>query len=165
MSQLTSSDNCEPRALSKGTTVIVLIGSPLLCWERKMLSNVIVPQHLKIRHAHIGHQKGRCRFLFTEDNDLVLWHSPWPPLHTGTSRHISNSRERPRWPAEALDDWARGAWHSSWPITTDVLIKAVLASRLEDFARVGDGCAAALAAFPFLPPQGLGTRLTTGTRV
>ena len=28
MSQLTSSDNCEPRALSKGTTVIVLIGPP-----------------------------------------------------------------------------------------------------------------------------------------
>lgn len=31
MSQLTSSDNCEPRALSKAAAVIVLIGSPLLC--------------------------------------------------------------------------------------------------------------------------------------
>lgn len=28
-----------------------------------MLSNVIAPQHVKIRHAHIGDQKGR-RLLF-----------------------------------------------------------------------------------------------------
>lgn len=64
MSQLTSFDNWEPRALSKGTTVIVLIGSPLLCWERKMLSNAIAPQRLKIRLAHIGHQRGRLPAFF-----------------------------------------------------------------------------------------------------
>lgn len=59
MSQLTSFDNREPKALSKGDVVIVLIGSPLLCLERKMLPNAIAQQPRKIRHARIEHQKWR----------------------------------------------------------------------------------------------------------
>lgn len=77
MSQLTSSDNCEPRALSKGTTVIVLIGPPSLCWERKMLSNVIATQHLKVRHAHIEHQKGRCLLFIYQGQSFGT--PPTPP--------------------------------------------------------------------------------------
>lgn len=79
MSQLTSSDNCEPRALSKGTTVIVLIGPPtlpppfLLCLERKTLSNVIAPQHLKIKHAHKEHQKGKMSAFYLQRRTIV-WH-------------------------------------------------------------------------------------------
>lgn len=133
MSQLTSFDNWEPRALSKGTTVIVLIGSPLLCWERKMLSNAIAPQRLQIRLAHIGHQRGRLPAFFF----IYRWQrfgasaiSLAPPVHAGTGSHISKSRERPPWPGEALEDWARIAWHSSWPIMTDVLIKVALACRV-----------------------------------
>lgn len=53
-----------------------------------------------------------------------------PPVHAGTGSHISKSRERPPWPGEALEDWARIAWHSSWPIMTDVLIKVALACRV-----------------------------------
>lgn len=132
MSQLTSFDNWEPRALSKGNTVIVLIGSPLLCWERKMLSNAIVPQRLKIRLVHIGHQRGRLPtfFLFTM---TMIWRFdcfPGTPVHAGTGSHISKSREPSPWPGKALEDWARIAWHSSWPIMTNVLIKVALACRV-----------------------------------
>lgn len=79
MSQLTSSDNREPGALSKGTTVIVLIGPPLLCWVHKMLSNVIAPQHRRLRHTHTHIKKDDVCFLLTEDNNLALWQSPWHP--------------------------------------------------------------------------------------
>lgn len=155
MSQLTSSDNCEPRALSKGTTVIVLIGPPLLGWKRKMLSNVIAPQHLKIRHAHIEHQKRKMSAFYLPRT--ITWHSgtfPGLSLRTGTSSPISNCREWPRWPAEALADWAHGGWHSSWPIMMDMLIKVALASPSQrDWRTLPSrvGCAAALAAFPLYP--------------
>lgn len=137
MSQLTSFDNWEPRALSKGATVIVLIGSPLLCWERKMLSNAIAPQPLKIRLAHIGHQ--RRRMSASSSSSFFIYRRQWfgalavslaPSAHAGTGSRISKSRERPPWPGEALEDWARIAWHSSWPIMTDVLIKVALAGRV-----------------------------------
>lgn len=62
----------------------------------------------KARTYRTSKRKKFC-FLFTEDNDLALWRSRWPLLHAGTSSPISNCRERPRWPAEALDDWAHGA--------------------------------------------------------
>lgn len=90
-------------------------------------------------------------FYLPEDNHLALRHSPWPLLHTGTSSPISNCRERPCWPAKALDDWAHGAWHSSWPIRTDIVIKVALASPSQcDWRTLPSrgGCAAALAAFP-----------------
>lgn len=74
-----------------------------------MLSNVIAPQHLKLRHAHILHQKGDVCFLFTEDNHLALCSSPWLFLHIRAHGPISNYREWHYWPATALDDWARSA--------------------------------------------------------
>lgn len=111
--------------------------APLFCWERKMLSNVIAPQHLKLRHAHIWHQKGNVCFLFTEDNHLALCCFPWPFLHIGSHSPISNCRERSCWPARALDDWARRAWHSSWPIVTDTLIKVALASTRTHHSKTG----------------------------
>lgn len=77
MSQLTSFDNCEPRALSKGTMVIVLIGSPLLCLERKMLSNAIAQQHRKIRHARIEHQKWRLSACYLPRT--MIWRSGGVP--------------------------------------------------------------------------------------
>lgn len=61
----------------------------------------------------------------------IIWHfgcSLWPRLQTGTSSPISDCREWPHWPAKALDNWAHSAWHSSWRVTTDMLIKASLAS-------------------------------------
>lgn len=101
MSQLTSFDNCEPRALSKGTTVIVLIGSPLLCLERKMLSNAIAQQHLKNKtRTYRASKMEVVRLLFTQDNDLALWQFRWHPAHTGTGSRISKSRDRPPWPGE-----------------------------------------------------------------
>lgn len=72
MSQLTSSDNCEPRALSKGTTVIVLIGSPLLCWERKMLSNVIAPQHRKNKARKYRTSKSKMSAFYLQRT--MIWH-------------------------------------------------------------------------------------------
>lgn len=103
MSQLTSFDNCEPKALSKETTVIVLIASPLLRSQRKTLSNVIVlTASEKIRASKM---EVVC-LLFTEDNDLALWRFPWQPVRAGTGSRISKSRDRPPWPGEALDDWA-----------------------------------------------------------
>lgn len=37
-----------------------------------MLSNVIAPQHLKIRHAHIEHQKGRSSAFYLPRT--MIWH-------------------------------------------------------------------------------------------
>lgn len=63
MSQLTSFDNWEPWALSKGTTVIVLIGSPLLCWERKMLSNATAAAN-KTRTYRASKREVACFFFY-----------------------------------------------------------------------------------------------------
>lgn len=84
----------------------------------------------------------------------ITWHFPWPLLHAGTSSPISNCREWPHWPAEALVDWAHGGWHSSRPITMDMVIKVALASPSQcDWRTLPSrgGCAAALAAFSLYP--------------
>ena len=102
----------------------------LLRWERKMLSNVIAPQHLKIKHTHAEDQKKENMSAFYLLR-TIIWHlgcSLWPLLQTGTSSPISDCREWPHWPAKALDNWAHSAWHSSWRVMTDMLIKASLAS-------------------------------------
>lgn len=159
MSQLTSSDNCEPRALSKGTTVIVLIGPPLLCWERKMLSNVIAPQHLKIKHAHIEHQKKDMSAFYLLRT--IIWHfgalsGLSPTLERAALSVIAGSGLGGR--PKALDNWAHGAWHSSWLVTTDAnqSVSGLPATVwLEDFCPVGVmcSCSGCLSTFP---PAGLG---------
>lgn len=77
-----------------------------------MLSSAIAPQRLKIRLAHIGHQRGRfaCFLFFFYLPMTMIWRFgcfPGTPVHAGTGSHISKSRERPPWPGKALEDWAR----------------------------------------------------------
>ena len=97
MSQLTSSDNCEPRALSKGTTVIVLIG-PLSCYvgaQNAFKCDCSAAFETEARTAH-NIKKKMSAFYFTEDNHLALWSSGLgavPGLEP--ARPISNCRERP----------------------------------------------------------------------
>lgn len=84
----------------------------------------------KTRAYRASKREGCLLFLLTEDNDLALWPFPWHAVHAGTDSRISKNRERPPWPGKALEVWACIAWHSSWPVMTDVLIKVALACRV-----------------------------------
>lgn len=67
-----------------------------------MLSNVIAPQHLKIKHAHIEHQKKDMSAFYLLRT--IIWHFG---ALSGLSQTLEraalyNCGEWPRWPAKSI---------------------------------------------------------------
>lgn len=99
-------------------------------------------------------KKGHVCFLFTEGT--IIWHfgalSGLSPTLERTALSViagSGLGGRPK----ALDNWAHGAWHSSWLVTTDAnqSVSGLPATVwLEDFCSVGVmcSCSGCLSAFP-----------------